>query len=350
MRRWSHESPGSRTSTTSGQIFLYPNSVIGDTPAYDPSTQTYSFDSLLAQDRAAFGGVDYVHLFDWSETPTNGVDGDYNPWAYLGGVAAFSNQVARIQTAGSPVGLYFNGYLLDKKSTAAQTYGANWQLLDSTGIPYSNEGTGAVYACAAVSAWTNYLTGKCVGAVSNSAADGVYIDEYGRGWNFACYNPAHAHPLPSNQVQAEGAMMRQIRLALPAATALYTEERLVDVSSQFQDGSFTYSICYTSTNDNPSRVNLARFALPDFKTFEIIAADVPLGNNPAAVKSIFFNGEGIWLEGPINSDVVPGLYLPGDRQDARDSADLRRSVSQCKPGAAGADAQRQHLREPVPRH
>jgi hypothetical protein len=282
------------------ELFLYTNTAIGDTPAYNPTTQTYSFSSLLARDQAAFGGDDYVHLFDWSQTPTNGRVGDYNPWAYLGGVAAFSNQVAQMQAANVPVGLYFEGYLLAKISTVGQTYGTNWQLLNSSQKPYTTMGTDSYYPCPLVSAWTNYITGACVAAISNCAANGVYIDEFGFGWQYPCYDSDHGHVVPNDQVQAEGAMMRQIRLSLPASTVLYSEERNVDVNSQYQDGSFTYSI-NKSTSDNPSRLNLARFALPDYKVFEILSVDTPVGNNPQLYMSVFFNGEGFWLEGPATN-------------------------------------------------
>lgn len=281
------------------EMFLYTNTAVGDTPAYNPMTQTYLFNSLLARDQAAFGGDDYVHLFDWSQTPTNGRVGDYNPWNYLGGIAAFSNQVVQMQATGSCVGLYFEGYLLATNSTVGQTYGVAWQLLNSSQQPYTTMGANYYYPCPDIPAWTNYITGRCVAAISNSAANGVYIDEFGFGWQYLCYDSDHGHMVPSDQVQLEGTMMSQIRESLPASTVLYSEERSTDVNSQYQDGSFTYSISQTSTNDNPSRVNLARFALPDYKVFEILNVDAPVGNNPQLYMSVFFNGEGIWLEGPV---------------------------------------------------
>jgi hypothetical protein len=281
------------------EIFLYPNAAIGDTPAYDPATQTYSFASLLATDAAAFGGDDYVHLFDWSQTPTNGRVGDYNSWDYLGGVSTFSNQVAQMQAANIPVGLYFEGYLIAKNSAVGQAYGAAWQLLDSSQLPYTTMGINNYYPCPDVPGWTNYITGRCLAAISNCAANGVYIDEFGFGWQYRCYDSDHGHVVPSQQVQAEGALMEQIRSSLPASTVLYSEERGTDVNSQYQDGSFTYSISQSS--NNPACLNLARFALPDYKVFEILDVDMPVGNNPHLYESVFFNGEGFWLEGPATN-------------------------------------------------
>jgi hypothetical protein len=287
------------------EMFLYTNTAIGDTPAYNPTSQTYVFNSLLAQDAAAFGGIDYVHLFDWSQTPSGGRVGDYNPWSYLGGAAAFSNQLAAIQSGGSPVGLYFEGYLISTQSTIGQSSGATWELLNSSEQTYTSMGANYYYACPDVPAWTNYLAGKVLGAISNCAPAGIYLDEFGFGWQYPCYNSSHPHTIPSQQVQAEGAMMRQLRLALPASNVLYSEERNTDVNSQYQDGSFTYCVSQTDTNNNPSAVDLPRFALPDYKVFEIISLDAPLGNNPRGVLATFFNGEGIWLEGPLNSTWFP---------------------------------------------
>jgi hypothetical protein len=285
------------------EMFLYKNNSIGDSgyDAYNPASKTYSFEKLLEQDKAAFGGDDYVHLFDWSQTPDHGRVGDYNPWDYLGGVTAFSNQVAQIRAKNIPVGLYFEGYLLSKNSVVGQTYGASWQLLDKSGKPYASEGDDNYYPCPEVPAWTNYIAGRCMSAISNCAANGVYIDEFGFGWQYPCFNPDHACMMPDQQVSAEGALMKQLRQSLPSSTVLYSEERNVDVNSQYQDGSFTYSINHSHAEDNPSRVNLARFAFPDFKLFEILKVDEPVGDNPQLYMSVFFNGEGFWLEGDDNN-------------------------------------------------
>jgi hypothetical protein len=57
----------------------------------------------------------------------------------------------------------------------------------------------------------------------------------------------------------------------------------------------------------PLRVplNLTRFAIPDFKTFEILVCDKPTGSWATGVKWVFFNGEGIWLELPPERSFEP---------------------------------------------
>jgi hypothetical protein len=285
------------------QIFLHPN--LGAPGAFDPATKEYSIDEQLAADMAAFGGVDYLHIFDWALDPNHGRVGDYNTWGYLGGAECFHDQIAKVQAHGIHVGLYFEGYLVDHRSEILKTVGTDWQLLSARGIPYARYGRGYVYPCPYVDAWKTYLTSACSSAIQKSGADGVYIDEYGFGWQYPCNNPAHNHPLPAGQMEGEAEMLRALRKAIPKGKVLYTEETGTDVTSQYQDGSFTYSVSVGRNHENPSRVNLFRFAVPGYKLFEIIRVDKPLGDDPEAVKNVFFNGEGIWLEGPLNDRWFP---------------------------------------------
>jgi hypothetical protein len=92
-------------------------------------------------------------------------------------------------------------------------------------------------------------------------------------------------------------MIPKVRQKLGPQAVIYTEESPTDVNSQYQDGSFTYNISTVPDAWSPTHVNLYRFALPTFKTIEIITCDKPLGSNVEAVKRILFNGEAIWLEG-----------------------------------------------------
>ena len=52
-------------------------------------------------------------------------------------------------------------------------------------------------------------------------------------------------------------------------------------------------------------LNLLRFAIPDFKTFEILVCDKPMASWVTGVHWVFFNGEGIWLEGPAQEWFEP---------------------------------------------
>ncbi|KKK59926.1 hypothetical protein LCGC14_3029490, partial [marine sediment metagenome] len=108
------------------------------------------------------------------------------------------------------------------------------------------------------------------------------------------------HDAPGSQIAGEAQFLAELRAALPSRVVLYVEETPNDYTAQFLDGSFTYGIAQSRNSLNEARVNLTRFALPDVKLFEIIRCDVPLGDDFEAVRHVFFNGEGIWLEGPLS--------------------------------------------------
>ncbi|MCC7493798.1 MAG: hypothetical protein IT204_15690 [Fimbriimonadaceae bacterium] len=263
---------------------------------FDPTTRRFHFAEVLAADRAAFGGLDYLHLFDWGWDPVNGRCGDYTPWDYLGPPAQLHREVDQLQQGGLPVGLYLEGYLVDPTSRLGQAHGEAWQLLTAAGQPYTTFAP-SFHICPWVTPWQDYLAATYARARRETGARGFYIDQYGFSNHYLCHNPAHGHPVPAVPVLGERQMLQKVRQAVGPDAALYTEESPTDVNSQFQDGSFTYHIAQTAEATNPSGVNLYRFALPSFKTIEIIVCDQPLGSNVEAVKRVLFNGEAIWLEG-----------------------------------------------------
>ena len=71
----------------------------------------------------------------------------------------------------------------------------------------------------------------------------------------------------------------------------------MDVTSQYQDGSFTYAMNTAQRTQTLVPLNIFRFAVPGFKTIEILYCDKPTGSWATGVKWVFFNGEAIWLEG-----------------------------------------------------
>jgi len=264
--------------------------------AFDARTKEFALRKVIEADIAAFGGVDYLHIFDWGWTPTHGRCGDYAPWGYLGGVGRFRREIEMVKAAGVPVGLYIEGYLIDPSSDIAKAHGKEWQLLKTDGKPYTNFAP-SLNMCSHVPAWQDYLTQTYARVSQETGADGFYIDEFGFGAWYVCHNPGHGHPVPVSPLKGEETLTRKVRLALPPGSVVYTEETPTDVTTQLQDGSFTYAISSAPDTLSPTHINLTRFALPDFKTFEIIVCDKPLRDDQEAVKRVFFNGEGIWLEG-----------------------------------------------------
>ncbi len=261
---------------------------------FDPKAKVFHFDKVIEHDTKAFGGIDYLHLFDWGWSPSHGRCGDYAPWDYLGPVENFRREIKRLQDRGLPVGLYIEGRLVSPKSSMFKT-AEPWQLIDSRGRPirpfapdYS--------ICPFVRGWQEHLQAVYARVRRQTGALGYYIDEFGFA-RIACYGRGHGHPVPAYIGAGELELTRKVRQAVGPQCALYTEESPADVTMQYQDGSFTYAISSVSDDLSPHHVNITRFAVPDFKTIEIICCDKPLDENIEALRRILFNGEAIWLEG-----------------------------------------------------
>ncbi|MBI5831240.1 MAG: hypothetical protein HZB16_02900 [Armatimonadetes bacterium] len=290
---------------------------------FDAATKQLHLAEVLAADAKAFGGCDYLHLFDWGWDPKRGRCGDYLPWDLLGGAAPFAQQVKAVQDAGTPVGLYIEGILVDPESQLGAQHGKEWQLLGPEGKPYGFFAP-SFNMCPHVPAWQDTLAATYGRVAKETGARGFYVDEYGfAGADHACYSPAHNHPAGAWPTLGEQAMLTKIRAAVGPDAALYTEESPVDINNALQDGSFTYAISSVNDEWSPTHLNLYRFAFPTFKTFEIIVCDQPLGSNLEAVRRIAFNGEGIWLEG-----IASRWFSPETRAEiARYHAVLRREAA-----------------------
>ncbi len=263
---------------------------------FDPETKSLRLREVLESDAKAFGGCDYLHLFDWGWSPETGRCGDYAPWDYLGGVDRFRQAIEDVQKMGVPVGLYIEGYLISPQSKLFERAKA-WQVIKSNGEPLEAFAPD-INICPWVKEWQDYLPATYARARQQTGASGFYIDEYGFAHDgHACYSADHGHPAPAFATEGELQMTQKVRAALGPDAALYTEESPCDLTMQWQDGAFTYAISSVSDELSPHHLNLVRFAVPDFKTIEIITCDHPLGDNLEALKQILFNGEAIWLEG-----------------------------------------------------
>ena len=69
--------------------------------------------------------------------------------------------------------------------------------------------------------------------------------------------------------------------------------------TQFTDGAYTAAVNISLKKGIQCPIHLTRFALPDFRTIELISEEGLKGNLPA-VRATFFNGEGLYLSGDTN--------------------------------------------------
>jgi hypothetical protein len=159
-----------------------------------------------------------------------------------------------------------------------------------------------MFVCPFVARWRDVQASTYAARVEELQVDGMYLDQFGfANHDKDCWSKDHGHPSPSYAVAAEQGCTRIVRdriARVKQGVALYTEETPVDVTTQFQDGSFTYAMFDAQRTRTRVPLNAARFALPDFKTIEILFCDKPTGSWATGVKWVFFNGEALWIEGP----------------------------------------------------
>jgi hypothetical protein len=276
---------------------------ITDGTYYDANTHKFTFPQGLERDRSFFGGVDYLHIFDWGMQHQHGL-GDYRPWGADFPPDEFRKSIEQVKASGVPVGLYIEGYLASLESEIGKAHGKEWEIVDSAGKPVRAY---SIYTmCPAVEGWQDHLASVYGRVRDETGADGFYVDQYGYGFaHYNCFSPNHGHDVPASPLKGEGETLAKIRRALGPDKLLYTEYPPTDVQSQLLDGAFEKAVCFGSDELSPSRVNLTRFAWPDFKTFEIIMLDEPLGDRRHQLGLTFFNGEGLWLEGPADTWYSP---------------------------------------------
>jgi len=293
------------------------------TGMYDPIKKVFNFQPTIDQDIEAFGSVDYLHLFDWAWTPDHGRVGDYEPWNYLGSSEAFKEAIDAVHEQGIPVGLYLEGYLLSPESLMGMKYGSEWQMLDKNQKPYTYWSPN-YDLCSHNKPWQDYLTDTLKRIWELTGARGFYIDQLGfAGYEKFCYNKNHDHAPGVPAIRGEAEILKKARSVLPEDVVIYTEEAPVDVITQYQDGAFSYAVGMNEPDWSPHGLNLYRFAFPDFKTFEIINVDKPIGSNYQSLKQVFFNGEGVWLSGTASEWFTPETlaFIRKMNQVLRDHAD-----------------------------
>lgn len=290
------------------QIFIHP--IFGESGIFNPETKDIDLVTRVEESKKAFGGVDYVHIFDWQKTPRGRII-DYDPWSYLGGTENLAEQIKLVKQSGLPVGLYFEGYIMSHRSKIGKAHGKEWQQIDMAGKPFTRWGPANYLPCAFVPDFQEYIGNLVNNTAKVLGVDGVYLDQYGFCYQYGCYHPGHTHDsnltdFKTNlQTRGEALMAKSVKEKIRPDQILYIEETPTDVSTQYTDGCFSYTIQKgrPEASHNPSAIDMARFALPDYKIFQIVNGTRPNGNDLDGFKYVFFNGEGNWLAGPSNDPV-----------------------------------------------
>lgn len=270
----------------------------------DSVLNTYTFDKEISNAAQYLGGADMIDISSWGWSASSGRVGDYQKYA-LGGLENFHEGIAYSHSQNVPVGLYIEGYLIDDRSDIYAAHGEEWKMFNSSGLPIYS-GTHELVMCPHVLSWQSHMKQLYKEVVDETGADAMYIDVFGMATTGrSCYRSDHGHRIGEVPLRGEYELTKKVREGLNEVRPgipIYTEYTPVDVTGQYQDGSFSYTIWYGDPEIAPTETNLYRFAFPDFKQIELVNGLFYAMNwTEEGVKKGFFNGEGIWIKGDLPS-------------------------------------------------
>lgn len=267
---------------------------------FDVKQGRYTFDALL-DDGRAFGGIDFIDISGWAMSETVGRVGDYP--IELGGAADLARNIAEARAQGVPTGLYFEGYLIDRRSEVGKELRARSQLIDKDGKGVWWQGGEATefFACPYEPGWRARLARRVADVAAEVGAAGVYLDEFGFGGK-RCYATTHGHrpgvDTLRGEIEAAAAVRKGLEEAGTGETMLYIEETPPDAAAPYFDAALCYALPYTDVRLSPLKLNLSRFAFPDVRLWHMVS----LGIDPRPLSSEDFrlslwHGDGMWLKG-----------------------------------------------------
>ncbi|MBI3117644.1 MAG: hypothetical protein HYZ00_03095 [Candidatus Hydrogenedentes bacterium] len=301
-RQWVHAAfPPPPSTLMRADFFCRRDYPLGGTGyLYDISEQRYTPDRLIDESTEAFGGVDFIDISSWAYHENSGRVGDYLD-NELGGLRGLRASAQQSHDRGSTMGLYFEGYLIDRRCPLAQQALPAWQLIGEDQKPRWWSGEMELFCCPGVPAWRKALAEQVAEVAAQTGIDAVYLDQLGNcGPGKECWSPAHGHPVPSNPLVEERALIKEVRAALAArnlSAALYIEHVPCDALGNLIDGAFNIGIL-SEKAAGPTRLPLQRFIFPHIAIFEMLAHGIrPVPAEESDLQLAIFHGLGLWLKG-----------------------------------------------------
>jgi hypothetical protein len=267
---------------------------------FDAAKREYTPDSAIAESMRAFGAADMIDISGWAYHEKTGRVGDYLE-NDLGGLDALVPLVKRVHQEGHKVGLYFEGYLIDRRCQLAAKALPAWQLIQRNGKGWWWAGDMEFFACPGVKAWRDELAHMVSTVAAETGVDAVYIDQYGLTATKECWSPDHGHPVPSNPHHEEMAMLQAIReqLAIRAPkTALYVEYTPADAWIGLVDAAFDVSLSENRPGQHVTKLPLYRYVFPEFSPYQMLGHGIrPVPFEVDDLHRSMFHGMGFWMKG-----------------------------------------------------
>ncbi len=271
---------------------------------FDAAALSYTPERLLAEAARTLGAADMIDISGWAFNSRSGRVGDYLT-NDLGGLPAMLPLVERAHRAGSKVGLYFEGYLIDRRCKLAARALPAWQLMDSQKKGRWWSGEMEFFACPGVVAWRREMAEMISQVAAETGADAVYVDQFGLTASKECWSPDHGHAVPSNPHHEEMAMLQAIREALQARaprTAMYVEYVPGDAWADRVDAAFDVSISENAPGQHASKLPLYRYVFPELVSYQMQGHGIrPAPFEVDDLHRSIFHGKGLWLKGRAES-------------------------------------------------
>jgi len=272
---------------------------------FDVSLRKYTPQRLIAESTRAFGGIDMIDISGWAFHEKTGRVGDYLT-NDLGGLDAVRELAEQVRATNRKIGLYFEGFLIDKRCPLAEKALPAWQLIQKDGKPRWWPGEMEFFTCPGVKAWQQELGRTIATVAKQTGVDAVYVDQFGQStMDRACWSADHGHPVPSNPLQDERDMLQTIRAALAAEsleTAVYIEFVPAAGLMGLVDSAFDLGMSYSSPHLHPTKLPLYRYVFPELATFEMMSHGIrPVPFEVDDLHRAVFHGLGLWLKGRAES-------------------------------------------------
>ncbi len=305
---------------------------------FDLRRKRYTLEELIAESSRGFGGIDMIDISGWAYNEALGRVGQYRT-NDLGGLPELRRAVDAAHGRGVRVGLYFEGYLIDRRSVLAKDAMPAWQLISKDGRPRWWGGSDKeFFVCPGVVQWRRELSQVVADVAAETGADAVYLDEFGfAGADKACWSPDHGHAVPSNPLVEEQGMLTAVRRALDARspkTAIYVECVPVDAQMGLVDAAFDYGMTMPGIpRQHVTKLPLVRFLFPELIPVEMVGHGIrPVPVTEGDLHRCVFHGMAVWLKGRADSWYAPGFRETAQRayRILREHADVFRSAD-CEP-------------------
>ncbi|HUZ47290.1 MAG TPA: DUF6259 domain-containing protein [Terriglobia bacterium] len=299
LKRW-YKPAGPRPAWLRSAFWARRDYPVGGTGLlFDVRRSRYTFRRLI-RDGEAFGGIDFIDISGWALSKAAGRVGDYA--IQLGGPEDLRQNIAAARQANVFTGLYFEGYLIDKRSRVGRRYGSEWQMIGKNGRGrWWPGGSPELFACPYVRPWQRYLSGRMEDVAKQVGAGGVYLDEYGSGTD-RCYSARQGHRPGAETLGGEIEMARAVRRRLNQSglrdTMMYLENAPPDAEAPYFDAAFSYNMVNSDPKLSPVKLNLWRFAFPDIRVWDMLSVGIdPRPLSADDFRLSLWHGNGAWMKG-----------------------------------------------------